>query len=368
MRLPLNQAAGLRLAADLLTDRDYPPFRKSLMDGYAVRIGERGAPLGELKVTGEIAAGVWPSVTVSAGEAVAIMTGTPLPEGADAVVPIEQTERLGDSRILIREPAREGQNIAQRGSDARRGQMALSRGSILGPAQIAVASTVGAAEVEVFAPPRVAVLGTGDELVSVEASPAPGQIRNSNTPMLLGLARSMGCEATEIPAAPDDPDAIRAAIQAGLAFEVLFVSGGMSMGRHDHVPKILQELGVTLKITKLHVKPGKPFVFGVHAGGFVFGLPGNPVSAFVCTIRLAARLLARLAGGVPREPWVSGLLERGVLANGPREFYQPAFRSVPAGSSSGRSEFAQITPLNWKGSADLFTLASANALLVRARK
>jgi molybdopterin molybdotransferase len=241
----------------------------------------------------------------------------------------------------------------------------LPVGTQVGPAQVAVAATVGAATLEVFAAPRVAVLSTGDELVPVDAQPGPSQIRNSNGPMLIALLRKMGCETTDLGTIPDHPEKLRSALEAGLRHDALFVSGGMSMGTYDYVPRLLQELGVELKITKLRIKPGKPFIFGTRGDPFVFGLPGNPVSAFVCTVRLASRLLTRLAGGAVQEKWLTGRMIVGLPANGPREFYQPAIRTAAAGTISAQSEFAPITPLGWKGSADLFTLAMANVLLVR---
>lgn len=393
-RMPLAECDGLRLARPIVTDRDYPPFDRSQMDGYAVRRADVTAVPSELRVVGEVAAGQQPQRAVEAGEAIAIMTGAPIPPGAEGIVPVEDVEKIGDEKVRVMrasgDPAR---FIARRGSDCAGGQIVLREGSRMGPAQIAVAASVGVREVEVFFRPNVAVLATGDELVPVEQEPGPSQIRNSNTPMLLSLLRRMGSEVTDLGVAPDRPQAIREALARGLSFDALFVTGGMSMGEYDYVPRLLQDLGVDLKITKLRIKPGKPFVFGVSAepvdekiapvpvfrsegaaegrgagaapSRFVFGLPGNPVSGFVCAVRLASRVLARMAGGAPEERWVSGKLECGMPANGPREFYQPALRSVAAGRDSSHAELATITPLKWKGSADLFTLAQANVLLVR---
>ena len=248
-----------------------------------------------------------------------------------------------------------GRFIAKRGSDVRAGAVVLRRGMRVGPAQLAVAASVGESRVAAFARPRVAVLATGDELVPVDAAPGPAQIRNSNSVMLVSLLRRLGCDVTDLGVVRDTPDDVREALRGGLRFDVLFVTGGMSMGAHDYVPRALVELGVDLRITKLRIKPGKPFVFGVHDEGFVFGLPGNPVSGFVCTVRLAARLLARLRGADPEPRWVSAPLLAPLKANGPREFYQPVTLSQHG-----------VTPLEWKGSADVYTLAAANALLVRA--
>jgi molybdopterin molybdotransferase len=172
--------------------------------------------------------------------------------------------------------------------------------------------------------------------------------------MLVSLLRKLGCEVSDLGTARDDPATIRQMIERGLQFDALFVSGGMSMGEYDFVPKILGELGVKLKITKLRIKPGKPFVFGEKNNSFVFGLPGNPVSGFVCALRLCSRLLMRMSGGVAEEKWIFAKLESPLEKNGSREFYQPAI---------WRGE--NVTPLKWKGSADIYTLAAANGLIVR---
>jgi molybdopterin molybdotransferase len=380
VRVPLAEARGLYLAEDLIADRDYPPFDKSLMDGYAVRAADvAGGPV-ELRVVGEVAAGQAAGRGLGAGEAIAIMTGAPIPPGADGVVPVEETGREGDRVRIVRAAANPGRFIHRRGADVGGGRVVLARGTRMEAAQIAVAATVGAHHVEVFAAPRVAVLSTGDELVDVGDVPGGAQIRNSNGPMLVALLRRLGCEVADLGVVRDDPKAIRAAMREGFEHDVLFVSGGMSMGTYDYVPRLLPELGFDLRITKLRIKPGKPFVFGVagsepllvigedEAGRrerswefqhkYVFGLPGNPVSGFACTVRLASRLLTRLAGGQPVEKWVMGRLAAPLGANGPREFYQPAKVAWTAGGP-------EVTPLAWKGSADLFTLAGAGALLVR---
>jgi len=399
-RRPLLESAGFRLAEDLRTDRDYPPFRKSLMDGYAVRCQDILKTPAELQCVGEIAAGQSAKAPLEAGQAMAIMTGAPLPDGADGVVPVEDVERRaapGEAIRVLRAPS-PNRYIAQRGSDGAVGKVVLRRGTILGPAQIGVAASIGAASVNVFLPPRVAVLGTGSELAPIDGPVENTQIRNSNTPMLAALLRRLGCDVTDLGFVRDEPPVIRDAILRGLEFDAIFIAGGMSMGEYDFVPLILKDLGVTTKITKLRIKPGKPFLFGSkervagkdaapaatnqspantasseNSGSsdsaklcYVFGLPGNPVSAFVCTLRLASRLLTRIGGGMVEERWLTGRLDGGLTVNGPREFYQPAIRTVAPGAYSSRSEFAMITPLDWKGSADLFTLAKANVILVRA--
>jgi molybdopterin molybdotransferase len=365
--MPLREAQGLRLAQDVRTDRDFPAFDKSQMDGYAVRCEDVAKTPVELRVVGEITAGTSSDKSLEAGEAVAIMTGAPMPPGADGVVPIEETERVED-RVKIKATAVRGRYVAAKGSDAKAGTVVLSKGMALKGPQIAVAAACGAARVEVCARPKVAVLSTGDELVDVDATPGPSQIRNSNSPMLVALLRDLGCEVTDLGNAVDTPEQIKSAIEGGFNHDAIFITGGMSMGTRDYAPQVIRELGFDLKITKLRIKPGKPFIFGTReseSARFVFGLPGNPVSGFVCTVRLAARFLARLAGGEPHEKWQMARLAVGLSANGPREFYQPVIWSPLQGGTSARSEFPLVTPLAWKGSADLFTLAKANALLVR---
>jgi molybdopterin molybdotransferase len=377
-RVHLEDAQGRRLAQDVVSDRDYPPFDKSLMDGYAVRCADVTTTPVELTVVGEIAAGLQPARPLGPREAFAIMTGAPIPQGADGVVPVEETVSNDSTTVQVLRAQGPDRFITKRGADCPAGSVVLKRGTKLEAAQLAVAASVGAAEVDVYPTPQAAVLSTGDELVSIGASPGPGQIRNSNNIMLSALLRRFGCDVTELGTARDEPATIRAALKKGLSFDVLFVSGGMSMGRYDFVPKILPELGVELKITKLRIKPGKPFVFGVsgqqaagsrqHRAGttglpaprsplpasYVFGLPGNPVSSFVCTMRLCSRLIARMSGTNSLDRWIKATLAAPVAANGVREFYQPAVL-----------EGVNVNPLKWKGSADIYTLAKANALIVR---
>jgi molybdopterin molybdotransferase len=398
--LPLVDADGYVLAEDIVADRDYPPFDKSLMDGYAVRCVDVASTPVELTVIGEIAAGQVAARGLAQREAFAIMTGAPLPAGADGIVPIEATQRANEKVHILRASAPQ-RFIARRGNEVRQSDVVLGRGTELGPAQLAVAASVGAAKVKCCTKPQAAILSTGDELIAIDAAPGPAQIRNSNAIMLAALLRRLGCEVIDLGIVRDDPAATRDALQRGMRHDLLFITGGMSMGEYDYVPRTLIELGAQLKITKLRIKPGKPFVFAkgtstisgaddrvssdrvaaeitkikgtsmisaparldearssaaeIRNVPFIFGLPGNPLAGFVCTIRLAWRLIARLRGAQPVENWRDVKLADALPANGPREFYQPVFVN---------NGFVQ--PLQWKGSADVFTLARANALLVRA--
>ncbi len=363
--VPLDRARGRRLAEPLRADRDAPPFDKSLMDGFAVRLADTFAPNARLRVVAEIAAGGTPARSVAAGEAHAIMTGAPLPDGADAILPIERTEESpdpsGERWIIAHRPA-EARFIARRGSDVHAGKIVLETGSILHAAPLAVAAGVGASRVAVFARLRAGILTTGDEIVPFTATPAGSQIRNSNSIMLASLLAGFGCEVEDLGHVRDDPARIQSAIEEAMRCDALFITGGMSMGEYDFVPRILRRIGVDLKIARVRIKPGKPFFFGVGRGEpgrlnppMIFGLPGNPVSGFVCTVRLAGRLIRRMMGGSADEGWIEATLTAPLPANGDREFYQPAVLDAD-----------RVTPLAWKGSADIFTLAGANCLLVRA--
>jgi molybdopterin molybdotransferase len=356
VRVKMGESLGQFLAEDLRVDRDAPPFDKSLMDGYAVRAEDVRTIPCELTVIGTVAAGGSADSALRAGQAMAIMTGAPLPTGADAVVPIEATRIVaGSNRVTIREAVASGRFIARRGSDATGGSIVLKSGARMGPAQIAVAASIGVVNVPTFALPLVGVLGTGDELVSPERTPTGSQIRSCNNAMLMALLCGFGCCGFDLGMVRDDPAEIEEKIKMALSHDVLLITGGMSMGERDFVPEILRRLGGDLKITKLRIKPGKPFIFAELPGGkFVFGLPGNPVSAFVCTVCLVSRLLMRMAGGPPAAKVGVAPISQPVEANGPRAFYQPAI-------FDGRS----LTPLQWKGSADIFTLSQANCLLVR---
>jgi molybdopterin molybdotransferase len=347
----LSNSLGLHLAQDVLADRDYPAFEKSLMDGYAIRSADASR---ELKVVGEIRAGEQPSRAISSGEAVSIMTGAPLPTGADGVVPVEFTQRKGD-RLTIARPGDFSRFIAHSGSDCAAGTTVLKRGMTLEAPQLAVAATVGARQLQVYAKPRVAILATGDELVNIDETPASHQIRNSNSIMLRALLTCLGCDVTDLGIARDEMPAILAAIERGMAFDALFITGGMSMGTYDLPPKALEQLGADIRITKLKIKPGKPFIYATLEGCQIFGLPGNPLAGFVCTVRLVSRLLRRMMGADPSGGEVAATLSVALPANGPREFYQPV-----------RLDGNIVHPLAWKGSADVFTLAQSNALLIRA--
>jgi molybdopterin molybdotransferase len=352
----LAEASGRVLREALRLDRDSPPFDKALVDGYALRAADSGIET-KLTVVGHHDAGGAAAARVAPGTAVAINTGAVVPAGADAIVMVEKTTRAGD-RVTLRSAVKAGDGIERRGTHGLAGDVALARGVRLNSAGLGVAATVGATTLRVSALPRVAVLVTGDELIDPSATPTGGEIRNSNASIMLHEMQRCGALVTDLGMARDEPEKIRERISAGFAAaDAVMISGGMSMGTRDWVPRVLVEMGVDVLIQKVAIKPGKPFLFGVlERSGvrkYVVGLPGNPVSGFVCLRRFVRPLMDGLVGATERPALLQARCTSALRANGDREFYQPATWGE-----------AGLTPLPWRGSADLFTLARADGLIV----
>lgn len=354
----LDAALGRVLAVDVVADRDLPPFDRAAMDGYAVRARDVAQAPAALEVVGEVRAGEQPPLALGAGQAVRIMTGAPVPPGADAVQQVEKTQPLDEFRVTILASLDAGQNVAPRGSEVRAGERVLARGRIVDPAAIGVLATTGHSRVRVGRRPVVALLVTGDELVGVEAVPGPSQIRNSNGPAVAAQARLAGASVELLGVAPDRQDAIAGALRLGLSADLLIVSGGVSAGDYDLVEPALQELGVTLLFTKVAVKPGAPLVFGRRESTLVFGLPGNPVSAQVTFELFVRPALLKLQGARalarPRL-WVT--LAAAVRNRSGRRCHVPARVRFEDGRLVAR-------PLRSSGSGDLVAHARANALVV----
>lgn len=344
----LLDALGRILAEQVIADADSPPFTKAMMDGYALRAGD----VGPRHVIEEILAGMVPVRRVESGQASRIMTGAMVPAGADAVVPVERTRLEGDHVEITGKVPRGGDNILSQGTEMRAGAVLFQPGRVLSPQDIGLLATVGQATPCVRALPRVHVLSTGDEVVPWDATPAPGQIRNSNGAMLAAQVRRAGGVPTFGGIVPDDETQLRASITRGLESDVLLLSGGVSAGKVDLVPGVLAALGVTAHFHKVALKPGKPLLFGTRGSVLVFGLPGNPVSSFVCFELFVRPALALLSGG--SAPTVQRLpLAEAVLYRTDRPTYHPA---VCAGAS------VRLVP--WFGAADLRGLGAANALAV----
>ena len=294
--VPLEGALGRVLAENVSASEDLPPFASSAMDGFAVVAGPGAA----LAIVGESRAGHPTDRALDAGEAIRISTGAAIPAGADAVVPIERVE-LADGRVTV--PATDaGANVRRSGEDLRAGEPVIAAGAELGPAEVAVLAAVGRPTVRVGAVPRVAVLVTGDELVAPGEPLLPGQIRNSNGYAVAAQASRAGARVVSTQIVGDDRAATEGALRDALeAAEVVCVSGGVSVGPHDHVKPALAALGVEERFWGVRLKPGKPTWFGVRDGKLVFGLPGNPVSAMVTFHLFARPALRRLAGADPAD-------------------------------------------------------------------
>ncbi len=405
----LSEALGLCLAEDVASDIDSPPHDKALVDGYAVIAADVGSAVRtnaatsssgtpptlvrtaaptciELEILEEVVAGSVPTLTVIPGTATRVMTGAPLPPGADAMVMVEETEPVDESRVRIRSAkVTPGQNILRRAVAMRRGDVVLRAGHELRPSDVGLLAEVGRDRVNVIPRPTVAILSTGNELVPAAETPGPGQIRNSNGPMLAALVQSAGATPRNLGIARDEPRELRRLIADGLRSDVLVLSGGVSAGVLDLVPGILTELGVRQVFHKVNLKPGKPLWFGVganaecgmrnaelatadtgvphsefripHSPTLVFGLPGNPVSTLVCFELFVRSALRRLAGhGDAEQPPMLARLTKDFTHKGNRPTYHPARLDVDGGQ-------AVVAPVAWQGSADLRAFAAANALI-----
>jgi molybdopterin molybdotransferase len=322
-RVTVAAAAGriLREPAQALVD--LPPFPSSAMDGFAVRAAD--VP-GDLPVAFRVAAGSPPPGPLPEGAAAAISTGGTVPDGADAVVPVELVEDHG-TRVGIAGEAASGQHVRPRGGDVREGDTVVDAGTALGPAQIGALAASGIAEVTCSALPRVAVLATGSELRPAGEQLAAGQIYESNRAMLAATLARLGAEVEVLPVVEDDEQAHRAAIARGLEADVLVTSGGVSMGEHDLVRRVESELGVREIFWGVAVKPGKPLSFGARDGGLVFGLPGNPVSSLVGALVFVATGLRALQGATDARPrYAQGLAADGLRRNAHRDEFVRAVR------------------------------------------
>jgi molybdopterin molybdotransferase len=343
-RIPLRNALGRILAEEIRSDRDIPAFDNSAMDGYAVRAADLGGA-GErtpkrLKVTETIAAGSMPTIRVGAGEAARIMTGAPVPQGADSIVPVERTRSSDGAVEIVAEPAR-GEFVRPRAEDLRVGELVMSPGKRLSPSDIGMLASLNHAMVDVHRRPRVAIVATGDELVDVDQVPSGAQIVNSSAYALAAALEECGAEAVMLKVARDTPDEIRARLSEAAGMDAVLSTGGVSAGDFDHVKAILDELGMRTLFHGVAQKPGRPLKYGLIGQRPVFGLPGNPVSTLVCFYLYARPALLKMAGhsalGLPRITARCGADMK--IANNLTEFVRVKlerrggeFYALPAGS------------------------------------
>ena len=379
----LLDGLGRVLAERIVADRDFPSFARATRDGYAVQAADSAKVPARLEVVGEGKAGDWPepgTCAVARGQAVAIMTGAPLPAGADAVVMVEHTS-LTDHSVEVRRSISTGENFVPRGAEARAGQPLLERGRRLDHAGIAIAASAGKSRVQVYSKPRVAVLSTGDELVEIDATPGPAQIRNSNSYSLAAQVQNAGGEAVRLAIAPDEHGPLRALILQGLDCDLLLLTGGVSAGKYDLVEQVLEELKAEFYFTGAEIQPGRPVVFGSCGADtpvrsdnasiageapevsapdkrFFFGLPGNPVSTMV-TFDLFARPMIEALAGMTPQPLIfpRARLKSEIRAKTGLKRFLPAVLS-------GEFENAEVELVRWQGSGDIAALARANCYVV----
>ena len=355
--VPLAEAAGRVLAEAVLARTDLPPFRSSAMDGFAIRAAD--AP-GRLPVVERIPAGRPASRALLPGEAMGIATGASVPDGADAVVPIEHVTDYG-GEVEIPALVVQFDNVRPVGGDVRSGDEVLGAGSVLGAAQVGALAAAGVAAVRCSRAPRVAVLSTGTELRALGEDLGPGQIYESNGLMIAAAAVAAGAQIESLEHVDDDPTAHRLALERGLAADVLVSSGGVSVGPHDLVRRIEAELGVEEVFWGVAVKPGKPLAFGVRGRTLVFGLPGNPVSSLVA-VELFVRpaLLALQGAASPGPHYASGTLTAPLRANDDRDQLVRARSRVVEGDTL-------LEPLSGQESHMIVRAAAADALVLVRR-
>ena len=360
--VPLRDSVRRILRDDVLSDADSPPFDKAIRDGFAVRVEDLDSIPVVLSVVGESRAGLAADVTVERGQCCEIMTGAPLPAGSNAVVMVENTERVSPNSVRILRGVRENEGLLRRGAEARQGELILRSGRRIGLADLGLLAGNGKSTVLVSAKPSVGVIATGDELVEVEETPKPDQIRNSNSYTICAQVEEAGARPTALGIARDDLDDLRRKICQGLEQDILIVSGGVSVGKYDLVEKVFAEFGVEVLFDKIAMKPGKPTVFGHRGQTYVFGLPGNPISTMVAFHMFVRPLILFLLKAENTAPKVlEAKLEAPAKCDPERAALVPALVRFDGGQY-------WIRPAPWKGSSDLVGLSRANALIMIPRR
>ncbi|HEX3248161.1 MAG TPA: gephyrin-like molybdotransferase Glp [Pyrinomonadaceae bacterium] len=361
-QVSLSHALGRVLAQDIVADSDLPPFDRSQMDGYAVRAVDAQAAPVRLRIVGESAAGKGWHNELEEGQAVRIMTGAPVPAGADSVQQVELTHELKDGTVVeLIETVEEGKSIVKRGAEIKAGETVLSAGSIINAAMMAVLAAFGYATVAVFRRPRVAVMATGTELVPVDQKPGQDQIRDSNNYSIAAYAELTGATVKRLPLTGDETSLLKRQLaKAAETCDLIVTSGGVSMGVYDLTKSALKELDAELFFERVALRPGKPTVFArLPSGTLMFGLPGNPVSVAV-TFNLFARtaLLAMQGATEPALKRETAALARSVKGTAERESYLPVQLTT-----NDDGELIAF-PLKWGGSSDFVAFALTTALVI----
>lgn len=356
----LLSSLGRVLAQQVVADRDFPPFRRAMRDGYAVRAADLAHLPVTLQVVGEIKAGAAVEdvpLEIAPGQAAGIMTGAPGPNGADAVVMIEYTN-LKEDRVTITRGVASGDNIVPIGSEAGKGQTLLQPGIPMDYATIGLAASVGLGSISVYRRPRVAILSTGDELVEIDQQPGPHQIRNSNSYSLAAQVEAAGGEANILTVARDERSHLRTLLEQGLQSDLLLLSGGVSMGKYDLVEQVLDDLGAEFFFTGAQIQPGRPVVFGRARDRYFFGLPGNPISTMVTFELFAKAMLEALAGMTPRPlQFLHARLKAELTVKTGLKRFLPGFLS-------GEFENGEVKLAGWHGSGDVAAMGRSNCYIV----
>lgn len=357
--LSAGRAAGYRLAGDVAALSDVPPFDNAGMDGYAVRsVDVPGAPV-VLAIAGETFAGDPPGAEVTPGEARAVMTGAPVPPGADAVVPFEWTARVSSAEVRVLRPVEAGANIRKRGSDVEEGSVPLGAGRLLRPFELGVVASLGVEFVNVRRKPTVLVVPTGNELVPPGRQPGPGMVRESVTPVLAGLLRDEGCDVVVAPIVPDDAAKLTEAVHPRDGRDVVITVGGVSAGTRDVLPAAFAAAGYEAVFHKVNIKPGMPLLFAMRGAVPAFGLPGNPVSAVVTFIRFVRPAIRKMSGD-PEPRRRTSLKARLAVAiskkDGKRHYQRGCLETVDG--------FPVVRPAGPQVSNRSAALAASNCLIV----
>ncbi len=362
-RVPLDQALGRVLKEVITSDIDLPPFDRARMDGYAVRSSDTttGSPQSNvlLRSIGEAAAGHSFDGIVAPGTAVRIMTGAPVPAGADAVEKIEVISLLDNGQIALDRPVKAGQFVTPRASEAAAGEIMVKAGQRITPAMSAVLASFGYDQIRVSKKPRIALLSTGSELVDVGTKPGPSQIRNSNVYSLGGYSKAAGAEVVSSGVVLDDIDATCSAIRAKAEIaDVVLLSGGVSMGDYDLVKPALGKLGASIFVERVAMHPGKPTVFARLGDKVIFGLPGNPVSVAVAFHIFVRPALFQMQGASEIHlPKIRARVTRDVKGAPPRRSHQPGRLKLEGAE-------VWVEPLKWGGSSDLVAFMKADSLII----
>jgi len=357
-RVGIEKSLGRVLAEEVCANRDLPPYDVSAMDGFALRSADQEKVPAILDIVEDIRAGEMPRNKIQAGQCARIMTGAPVPLGADAVIRVEDTAALPSERVQINVAVKPGNDIRPQGENMRDGEVVLDSGTEITPGVIGILATVKCAQMQVYRQPRVAILSTGDELEGLDEPVDPNKIPDANSHALMAQVQALGLEPVMLGIARDDPAELAEYLQRGLKFDVLLVSGGTSVGVHDYVRPTIEALGVQMKFWRVAMKPGHPMAFGTTNTTAVFGLPGNPVSSMVCFEHFVAPALRRMMGHerLFRRTITARLTHKVKHQSGRVEFIRVTLAQEPGGYAA--------TSTGSQGSGILLSMARADGLMV----